>query len=108
MRHVRHETYLLARRINESKAALRVQHCQRQPRKSRASTDVRDGRPLKVCLDGQTIEQMMRDHLLALGNGSQVIGAVPSLELIQELLQTRGVVLGQSDTHTLCVVNESV
>src|SRR5690348_10495914 len=91
MRDMRHEAYFLARRVDEGKAPLGVQYRQRQPGKSRARSDIGNKCPLKFRVYRQTVEEMMRDHILALRDSRQVIGPVPSLELIQELLQTSGV-----------------
>jgi two-component system, OmpR family, response regulator QseB len=108
VRDMRHESYFLARGVDEDKAALGVQYRQRQPGKSRARSDIGNECPLKFRVYSQTVEEMMSDHILVLGDSGQVIGPVPSLELIQELLQTRGVGFRQLDTHTLCIVNETL
>ena len=40
---------------------------------------------LQIGVNGEAIEEMVRNHILALRNSGEVIGTVPLLELIQEL-----------------------
>jgi len=99
-RGVLHKADLLAVGINERKAPLRVQHGQRQTGKSRAGANIRHARSLQIRMNGETVEQMMSQHLVAVADGGEVVGAVPALQLIEQVNEPRGIRITECDTES--------
>jgi two-component system, OmpR family, response regulator QseB len=103
-----HEAHFLTVRVDQGKAPSGVHDCQRETRKARARPYVSHGGPLQVRVNGQTVQQVMRQHILTLADRRQVIGTIPPLELIEEVDQACGIGLGQGDTQTGGVVHQAL
>jgi DNA-binding response OmpR family regulator len=102
------EADLFARRIYERKPTFRIEYGERQAGEAGTCADVRYGSTVEVRLNREAVEEVVRHHVLTLGDGREVVGAVPPLELVQELQQARGVALGKRDAHILRVVYETM
>src|SRR5581483_737903 len=105
---VRNEAYFLPGGIDEGKTTLWTQHRQRQSGESCPGPDIRDRSPVQISVNREAVEKVVGHHVLTFGDCSEVVGAVPFLELVEKLQQARGIGLCQLDAHTLCVVGETM
>src|SRR5579872_3864950 len=90
---------LLPIRVDEREAPVRIDHCERQPRKSRPGAHIRHVHAAQIGMNGETVEQMMRQHVVAVADSREVVGAVPALQLVDEAEQTLRVRLGEWHTQ---------
>ncbi len=100
MRGMLNKTDLLAVGIDEPEAPLRIQKRERQAGKTCTRSNISHGCPPHVRVNRQAVEQMMRQHLLALADRREVIGTVPALELIEQARQSLRIRLRQGDTQS--------
>jgi hypothetical protein len=57
-------------------------------------------------MNGKTVEQMMSQHGIAIADGREVVAAVPTLELIQQTQEPRGICVSEIDSETRGAVGE--
>ncbi len=58
-------------------------------------------------MNGETVEQVMSQHGIAIADGCQVVRAVPALQLIEQPHEAPGIRLGESDTKTRGALNQA-
>lgn len=100
MRSMLNEADLLAVGIDERKAALRIHYCQGQPRKPGAGPNISHSCAAQVRVNGQAVEQVVRQHILAAADRSEVVGTIPALELIEQAQESAGLRLRQGETES--------
>jgi DNA-binding response OmpR family regulator len=105
---VRHKADLFAGGVDERKAASWVQHCERQTWETSARAHICYCDALQISVNGEAVEEVMRHHILTLGDGGKVIGTVPLFELIQKLHESRRIGPRHLDTHTLRITYETI
>src|SRR5580692_2507822 len=108
MRGVRYEADLLTGRVDQREPAFRVQHREREAREAGTRADVRYRAPVQIALNGEAVEEVVRHHILTLGDRRKVIGTIPLFELVQELHESRCVGHRQVDTHTPRVAYKTI
>lgn len=102
------EADLLAGRVDQHEAAFGIQDRQRQPGESGAGPDVGNPGAVQVTLDREAIQEVVGHHFFPVPNGREVIGTVPALQLVQQLLQPGGVACRQLDAHTFGIAYETM
>lgn len=61
---------------------------------------------MQIVLHREAIEKMVRHHLLSLGDGREVIRAVPMFQLVQQSHQQQRIVLAQGHSDTGSIADE--
>src|SRR6185437_3283609 len=102
------EADLLAARVDEAEAALRVDERERQARKTGAGADIGDGGAMQIAMDRQAVEHMMADHALEISDPGEIEVAVPMRQLLEKLVQPRGIVLRQRHAQSGGIVYETL
>src|ERR1700722_1272013 len=90
-----HEADLLGYRINQRERALRRYKHQGQPGEAGAGADIGYAATRQIDMRREAVEQVAADHRAALGNGGQVIAAIPDRQLIEQLQRARRQLIGE-------------
>ncbi len=88
------EAQLLVHCVNQRELAGWIDDRQRQAGKSGAGAHIGDAHAFQVRMHAQRIEQVMRQHLARIGDGSEVVGLVPAQQFRSqraELTELRGI-----------------
>jgi hypothetical protein len=107
MRRMGNEADFLGGGVDEGELPRGVAQRQRQARKPRSGTHVCNARALQVGMNGEAVEQVMREHRGGGGDRRQVVSAVPARELIEQRQQAPGVAVAQNDSQGCRVLHQT-